>query len=121
MAREQWASEAIVAIATDWETAFPILRAVRNTSQHQDERILGRRQGGKKVQSQPVDSRVIQAPGGSVTVLSNLDGNRFGCTMADGHFGEVEVSSTTLASVGILTQQTLDAFTWAGPSRLAPC
>ena len=120
MAREPWAPNSINGIASDWERAFPTVRAVRSTSQHEDERILGRRQGNQKIDLKPIDNGMILAPGGGVTVLSSLNNNRFGCTMADGHFGEVEVSSATLTAVGELTQRTIDAFVWQGPGRFAP-
>lgn len=120
MAREPWAPETISAIATDWEHAFPTVREVRNTSHHEDERVLGRRHGNKQIELQPIDNEMIQAPGGGITVLSSLNGNRYGCTMADGHFGEVEVSSTTLEAVGTLTQRTINAYSWDGPARFVP-
>lgn len=120
LAKEPWAPATISSIATAWEHRFPTIRQVRNTSQHQDERLLGRRQGNKKIALQPIVSGPIHAPGGGVTVLNNLNGNRFGCTMSDGHFGEIEVSQSTLVAVGSLTQQSIDAFTWEGVGRYAP-
>lgn len=120
MAREPWAPEGINGIAADWQTAFPTVRSVRNTSQHEDERVLGRRPGNQQIELQPINNGMIHAPGGGVTVLSNLNGNRFGCTMADGHFGEVEVSNATLEAVGALAQRSISAFSWEGPGRFAP-
>lgn len=120
MAREPWAPDSIDDITSDWQRAFPAVRAVRNTSQHEDERILGRRQGNQKIDLKPIDNGTIHDPGGDVTVLSELNNNRFGCTMADGHFGEIEVSSATLNAVGELTQRTIDAFVWQEPGRFAP-
>lgn len=120
MTTEPWAPETINGIASEWQNAFPTVRAVRNTSQHEDERALGRRFGGKQIHLQPIDSGMIHAPEAGVTVLSNLNGNRFGCTMADGHFGEVEVSAPTLEAVGSLAQGTINCFSWEGPGRFAP-
>lgn len=82
--------------------------------------MLGRRQGNQKIDLKPIDEGTIHAPGGGVTVPSSLNNNRFGCTMADGQFGEVEVSSGTLTDVGGLTQRTIDVFVWQGPGRFAP-
>lgn len=120
LAREPWAPKDIDGIAIDWESAFPTVRAVRNTSQHEDERVLSRRQGNKRIELKPIGDGLIHAPDGGVTVLSNLNGNRFGCTMADGHFGEFEVSSTTLQAVGALAQRSINAFTWEGTGRYTP-
>ncbi|KRF14171.1 hypothetical protein [Nocardioides sp. Soil796] len=120
MARQPWAPESIDAIATEWESAFPTVRPVRNTSQHQDERILGKRNRNKPIELQPIDNGIIHAPDGGITVINSLNGNRFVCTMADGHMGEVEISSATLKAIGDLTQRTISAFTWEGPERYIP-
>lgn len=45
----------------------------------------------------PVDSGGIEAESRAL-ILDNLRGNRYG-TMADGYFGEVEVSSASLATM----------------------
>lgn len=119
MAKEPWAPDAIRAIAADWESGFPTVRAVRNSSQHQEERALGRGPQNRPLAAKPVASGGILAPDG-VMVLGNLNGNRFGCTMADGHFGEVEVSATTLGMAGAMVQRSIEAFTWVGSGRFVP-
>ena len=120
LTKEPWANDTIQTVAAEWETAFPTIRKVRNTSQHQEERILRRGPGGKAITTQAIDNPMIKAPEGSVTILNHLNGNHFGCTMVDGHFGEVEVSGETLIATGSLVQGTIDAFAWNGPGRYAP-
>lgn len=120
LTREPWANDTIQTVAAEWETAFPTIRKVRNTSQHQEERILRRGPGGKAIRTQAIDNPMIKAPEGAVTILNNLNGNLFGCTMVDGHFGEVEVSRETLLATGNLVQRTIDAFAWKGPGRYVP-
>jgi hypothetical protein len=53
-------------------------------------------------------------------VIDALIGNRYGCTTADGEFGEVEVSAETLAVAHQTTQAVINAFQWMGPERHAP-
>ncbi len=52
--------------------------------------------------------------------MNSLHNNRYGCTMADGHYGQVEVSQTSLRATANLVQGTLDAFDWTGPERSSP-
>ncbi|MHB8825046.1 MAG: hypothetical protein ACYC5T_09470, partial [Thiobacillus sp.] len=60
------------------------------------------------------------APNGGVLILNSLNGNRFGCTMSDGHYGEVEVSAPSLQSLQQLLHDTLSSFNWRGPQQHLP-
>jgi hypothetical protein len=68
--------------------------------------------------AQPIVSNVIHAPGGGVIVLDMLDNNRYGGTLADGAYGEVEISAASVASAQQLIQQVFDAFSWRGPVNM---
>ena len=70
--------------------------------------------------AQPIVSNVIHAPGGGVIVLDMLDNNRYGGTLADGAYGEVEISAASVASAQQLIQQVFDAFSWRGPRQHGP-
>lgn len=99
--------------------SFPTLREVRNSAQHVEDRVRGLGRNEKPLDLQPVASGGIQASGGAL-ILSNLNGNKFGATMADGHFGEVEVSAVTLAEMRDRIEGALNALPWKGPPRLIP-
>lgn len=119
MIGEGWEPVALSEAAARREAKVPNVRAVRNTVAHESERALLRRQGGKSINLQPVENSMISAPGG-VLVLNSLNNNRYGCTMADGHYGEVEVSPDSLLATTELVQNVLDAFVWTGPERWSP-
>ena len=70
--------------------------------------------------AQPILHGAIHAPDGGVHVLDMLNGNRYGGTLADGAFGEVEISVLTVASAQKVIQQVLDAFSWRGPGQHKP-
>lgn len=104
------------------EKLFPNLRGVRNTSQHLEDRSrgLGAGKNPKPMSLQPVNNALVHAPVGGVLVLSGLNGNRFGCTMSDGHYGEVEISSSSVRSLADLLHEVLGCFKWTGPKQHAP-
>ena len=99
--------------------AFPTLKEVRNSVQHMEDRGRGLGKSGKPLALKPIENALINAPEGALA-LNNLNGNRFGTTMADGHYGEVEVSSTALGTIRDHVEQLLNAYQWRGPRRMYP-
>lgn len=117
---QPWAPAGIETIGGAWTAAFPHLQEVRNTSHHQEDRVRHLGKNGKPLDLKPVDNGLISAPEGGVLVLNSLNGNRYGCTMSDGHYGEVDVSNESLLLVATLLQRVLDTFDWRGPARYEP-
>jgi hypothetical protein len=99
---------------------FPDLREVRNSIQHLEDRSRGLGNGRKPLDLKPVVNSFINAPAGGVLALSNLNGSRYGSTMADGHYGEVDVSQDSLAQLQKILEGVLHSFNWCGPKRHAP-
>jgi hypothetical protein len=102
---------------------FPTLVAVRDSAHHPEDRIRGvRGRAGKEtsIETQPILGDAIHAPGGGVIVLDMLDNNRYGGTLADGTYGEVEISAETVAGAQQVIQQVIDAFSWRGPRQHKP-
>jgi hypothetical protein len=101
-------------------SALPTLTGVRDTSHHLEDRARGLDRRGQPLTLKPVVNPMISAPGGGVLILNSLNNNRFGSTMNDGEFGEVEVSPATVAFAQAAIQGTLDALRWKGPRRYEP-
>jgi hypothetical protein len=104
---------------------FPTLVAIRNSAHHPEDRIRGVRggRGGREtpIVAQPILLRnAMYAPGGGVIVLDFLNDNRYGGTLADGTYAEVEISAGTVTGAQQLIQQVLDAFSWRGPRPHKP-
>jgi len=99
--------------------AFPSVVGVRDSAHHPEDRGRGLGKWGKPLTLKAVDNQLIKAPGG-VLALDCLNGNKYGCTMADGHYGEVEVSPDSLSVVQTCVQKVFDAFPWKGPRRHIP-
>lgn len=100
-------------------SSFPELREVRNSAQHIEDRGRGLGKGGKPLDLKPVDNAMINAPNGAL-ILNTLNGNRYGSTMADGHYGEVEVSAASLATIRDMLESTFAALPWTGPPDQRP-
>jgi hypothetical protein len=100
--------------------ALPQLIHVRDSAHHPEDRVRGKDGRGRRIALQPIVNDAINAPGAGVLVIDQLINDRYGGTLADGSYGEVEVSlrSATLAQQAI--QAALDAWTWKGWSRTAP-
>lgn len=99
--------------------AIPHLRGVRNSVTHFEDRSRGLDQKGRRIALQPIENRMICAPSGAL-ILEALNDRSFGSVMADGHYGEVEVSAATLQHAAECVQSVIDAFTWHGPVRHIP-
>lgn len=123
LAKEQNVPPRVAELAREIAVLFPDLRGVRNTTQHLEDRArgLGAGKNSAPMQLQPVDCPAISAPSGGVLLLNILNGNRFGCTMSDGRYGEVEVSHMSLHGLQRILQETLQCFAWRGPRQHAPC
>lgn len=105
-------------------TAFPDLRDVRNTSQHMEDRSRGigaRRKGQppQLLELQPIDNELVKSENGAL-ILNCLNGTKYGNTMADGHYGEVDVSPASMEALRSIFQRLLEAFAWKGPKAHLP-
>lgn len=101
---------------------FPDLRGVRNTAQHLEDRArsLGAGCKPKPLDLKPVTNNFINAPSGGVLVLDNLNGSRYGSTMSNGHYGEVDVSYVSMQHLQRILEGVLRSFQWQGAQQHAP-
>ena len=100
--------------------AFPHLRAVRNSVQHLEDRAPSLGVGGKPLDLKPINNSMVNAPGGGVLMLNCLNGSNYSSTMADGHYGEVEVSPESMTKLQEILQAVLHALKWKGPKQHTP-
>lgn len=99
--------------------AVPSLTGVRDSAHHPEDRARGLGKWNKPLDLKPIDNNMIKSQGGAL-VLDSLNGSRYGSTMADGHYGEVDVSPETLVHAVKAIQTSLDAFSWQGGKRYTP-
>jgi hypothetical protein len=62
---------------------------------------------------------MVNAPEGAL-ILQGLNGTKYGATMADGHYGEVEVSQSSLACIRDHIELVFGAMPWSGPEQHFP-
>lgn len=100
---------------TKFGESFPHLRGVRNSSQHMEDRSrgLGAGRNPQPLELKPIDNGFIKSDSGAL-VLNSLNGTKYGNTMADGHYGEVDVSLSSMEALHSIFQNILNAFEWKG-------
>lgn len=108
----------------DWHgefvRCFPQLREVRNSAHHSEDRSRGIRRGTKELDLKPIIDGPIHAPHGGALLMNCLNGSRYGATMADGHYGEVDVSVESMRQLQRILQGIFDSFAWTGRKQLRP-
>ncbi|MEI9825510.1 hypothetical protein V5027_00185 [Enterobacter bugandensis] len=119
ISEEHDSPEKIKEIHVRLNTSLPHLRGVRNSTQHLEDRARRIGAKGKKLDPKGVSNGSYKAPPGAL-FLSNLNGCSFGTTMADGHYGEVDVSIETLLIVRDIVQDVIYSFQWEGHRELLP-
>jgi hypothetical protein len=104
----------VVAAPSALREVLPHLRDVRDSVAHHDERRRGVRHGGRPIDLKPMDNKLVKAPHGGVLVTESLNGNLFGSMLANGHYGEVEVSAQILGRATEIVQALIGSFKWKG-------
>lgn len=98
--------------------SLPDLRGVRNSIQHAEDRSKGEHYG-KKIDVKKVDKTKFPIKGIALVNMA-LNGNKFGTTMSDGHYGAVDVSVQTIDVLLNTLLEVYSAFEWSGGERLYP-
>lgn len=119
LSREEGIPVRVAALHVQLSEDFPDLRNVRNSAQHPEDRARGLGASGKPLDLKPVDNELIKVPGGTL-LLNCLIGTKYGCTMADGHYGEVDVSPESMEKLQRILQEVLNSFQWRGPKKHSP-
>lgn len=101
---------------------MPHLREVRDSSAHYEDRIRGLGKNGTPINSKIIENEFISIADNesSVIISENLHGNCFGGTLADGNYGEVEISFQVFKAVYEVVQNIFNAFQWKGTSKKVP-
>ncbi len=103
-----------------FDAAFPQLVHVRDSAHHAEDRVRGKDRKGQRINLQPIVDEAINAPHGGVLVIDQLMNDRYGGTLGDGSYGEVEVSLKSAAVAQQAIQAAVDAWTWKGSPRMTP-
>lgn len=112
-------SDAVANVAKEFKEYFSTLHEIRNSSQHIEDRARGLDRNKKALKLKPIKNNMIHSEGGAL-ILNCLNGNRYGNTMADGHYGEVEVSINSLVFIRDSIQKLINGFNWKGPKEYYP-
>lgn len=103
-----------------FKTAFPVLKEIRDSAHHIEDRGRGVDKRGRPLDLKPVYNGIVHAPSGGVLLLSNLRGNKLGYTLGEGSHGEIAISPENMEEVAAIFQSVIDAFPWKGRPRQIP-
>lgn len=92
---------------------FPNLREVRNSIHHQEDRRRHLKNGGKRIDLKPISTPIIRSDKGMMAI-SIIHDTKYGCTMSDGHYGEVDVSEESMKKLQELLVDIIQEFEWKG-------
>lgn len=125
LAKEKDVPEQVTQFHTQFIEAFPHLRGVRNTVQHIEDRARGlgagfRGQPPKPLDLKPISNWIADAPAGNVLILNALSGSKYGSTMADGNYGEIDVSVESMQLLQKILEGVLQSFKWTGQKQHEP-
>ena len=87
---------------------------------HLEDRARGLGTGGKLLDLKPVNNALASGNNVKLLAMNCLIGNKYGATMADGHYGEIDVSPESLQRLQKILQATLEAFRWSGSKQHEP-
>lgn len=97
---------------------FKDLREVRNSAHHNEDRVQGL-SFSKPIALKPLSNDFIKADSG-VLLLNVLNNRKYGNTLGNGYYGEVEVSIESLEFVHKIVQNILESFEWKGSKMYLP-
>ncbi|MDQ0820435.1 hypothetical protein QFZ79_002727 [Arthrobacter sp. V4I6] len=109
----------IAEAVSDFEAGFPGLVHVRDSAHHAEDRAQGKRRKSR-IDLQPVSNDLINAPSGGALIHNVFIGNRFGSTLGDGSYGEVEISAESVGRCQSVVQSVYDSYQWSGPTEHKP-
>jgi hypothetical protein len=105
-------------IRKDFNNKLPLLRQIRNSAHHIEDRI--RRYGTPsqskkcvKMNLQPVQNNILRG-NFSAVIIGNLNGNKLSYTVNDGSYQEIEISIATLNIAVETLQNIINIFKWEG-------
>jgi hypothetical protein len=107
-------------ILKDFNKLFPDIRGVRNSAHHLEDII--RLKGKIKNKIVPIELKPVDNLGirGVALITNSLINNKYGQTMANGEYGEVEVSIETFSELRSLLQKIIDSYKWEGQQEHLP-
>lgn len=125
LGKEKDVPEQVARFHKQFIETFPQLRGVRNTAQHIEARSRGlgasfRGRPPEPLDLKPVSNRIVDAPAGNVLMLNCLSGSKYGSTMADGNYGEVDVSVESMQLLQQILEGVLQSFKWTGLKQHEP-
>lgn len=116
IAKEENASDQLKEIPELFKKYFPHLQDIRDSSHHVADRRRAR--GRVKFKDVPINAKshdfgFMEVPEGTIQ-LATLNDFTFGCTLADGSFGSIEINSDSLRLLRSLVDRLILCYKWDG-------
>lgn len=120
LAREAGLSPTISDASDDFNSWFPGLTPVRDSSHHLEDRARGLDRFGKPLTLHPITSGPISAPDGGVLALDNLEDADLCFTGSDGVYHRVPIDEASVRRAQSAVQAVIDALAWKGDPSVLP-
>jgi hypothetical protein len=118
IAEDVCAPDGVTDTRTKYFKALPDLQEVRNSIQHAEDRSKGMHRS-KKIDIKKVDESKFPIDGAAL-VKSALINKKFVLTMADGHYGAVDITADSLLVMRDSLLEVYSAFEWTGGAQVFP-
>ncbi len=104
--------EGVRAARESFDKELPMVRKIRNSALHREDRTRRYASTGDKKRGKKMDIGFLG--------LSNLEGNLLCYTIDDGSYQKIAISHETLGLLAFTCNKAFAALPWKGPSRVAP-
>ena len=118
IAQDHSSPKNISTISDQFFKEVPDLKEVRNSIQHAEDRSKGM-VWNKEIDLKPIDMEKISIQGAAL-VSMGLNGRKFGTTMADGHYGAIDITEDTVVIMRTALLAVYSEFEWTGGAQLFP-
>lgn len=113
--------EKLDSLHMEFLNTFPDVREVRNTNQHMEDRSrgLGAGRNPKQMELKPINTPLFASDKG-ILAFNVVTNTTYGATIADGSFGQVDVSPKSIESLQLILHKIIHTFNWEGNSVHLP-
>lgn len=98
---------------------FPDLREVRNSAHHMEDRVRWKKSGERELVPGAIDNDLARSSSGLLVTVA-INGTKYGTTMANGQYGEIDISIASMDKLLAIMEEVVGCFSWTGSKQHFP-